>query len=94
MAGSASRLANSSFAISPDMSQIPLPFFSTSSVAFVASLRSDDGAHVYLGAYDGIPGEAGDEKGTQIILGNGISGLSSDRGLRDSLIGEFTGLVG
>ncbi len=64
----ASYFTNSSFGISPDISQLPPSIFPTTSLAFVVSLFSDDGGYLYLGAYDGVPGDPGDEKGTQITL--------------------------
>ena len=64
----AGHFTNSSFGISPDISQLPPSIFPTSSLAFVVSLYSDDRDYLYLGAYDGVPGDPGDEKGTQITL--------------------------
>lgn len=64
----AGHFTNSSFGISPDISQLPPSIFPTTSLAFVLSLFSEDGDYLYLGAYDGVPGDPGDEKGTQIIL--------------------------
>jgi len=64
----ASYFTNSSFGISPDISQVPPSIFPTTSLAFVVSLLSDDGGYLYLGAYDRVPGDPGDEKGTQITL--------------------------
>jgi len=64
----ASYFTNSSFGISPDISQLPPSIFPTTSLAFVVSLYSDDGGYLYLGAYDGVPGDPGNEKGTQITL--------------------------
>jgi porin len=64
----AGHFTNSSFGISPDISQVPPSIFPTTSLAFVVSLLSGDGGYVYLGAYDGVPGDPDDPRGTQIIL--------------------------
>jgi porin len=64
----ASHFTNSSFGISPDISQVPPSIFPTTSLAFVVSLFSYDGSYLNMGAYDGTPGDPGDPKGTHIIL--------------------------
>lgn len=64
----AGHFTNSSFGISPDISQVPPSIFPTTSMAFVASLISDDETYLHLGAYDGVPGDSGDENGTQVII--------------------------
>lgn len=64
----AGHFTNSSFGISPDISQVPPSIFPTTSSAFVVSLLSGDGGYLHLGAYDGVPGDPSDAKGTQIIL--------------------------
>lgn len=64
----ASHFTNSSFGISPDISQLPPSIFPTTSLAFVVSLFSAKGGYLYLGAYDGVPGDPDNEKGTQVIL--------------------------
>jgi len=64
----AAHFTNSSFGISPDISQVPPSIFPTTSLAFVVSLFSNEGAYLYLGAYDGEPGDPDDPRGTHIIL--------------------------
>jgi porin len=58
---------NSSFGISPDISQVPPSIFPTTSLAFIVSLLSG-GGYLHLGAYDGGPGDPDDPRGTHIIL--------------------------
>jgi porin len=64
----ASHFTNSSFGISPDISQVPPSIFPTTSLAFIVSLLSGDVGYVHLGAYDGGPGDPDDPQGTHIIL--------------------------
>ncbi len=64
----AGHFTNSSFGISPDISQVPPSIFPTTSLAFIVSLLSGDGGYVHLGAYDGGPGDPDDPRGTHIIL--------------------------
>ena len=63
-----SHFTNSSFGISPDISQVPPSIFPTTSLAFVVSLFSNGGSYLHLGAYDGGPGDPDDPRGTHIIL--------------------------
>ena len=61
---------NSSFGISPDVSQAPPSIFPTTSLAFMVSAFGDQGTYVHAAAYDGVPGDPGDEHGTHVILQN------------------------
>ncbi|MHC4567213.1 MAG: carbohydrate porin, partial [Planctomycetota bacterium] len=63
----AGHFTNSSFGISPDISQVPPSIFPTTSLAFIVSLLSG-GGYLHLGAYDGGPGDPDDPRGTHIIL--------------------------
>jgi len=92
---SAGHFTNSSFGISPDISQVPPSIFPTTSMAFVASVVSDYGAYLYFGAYDGIPGDPGDEKGTQIII-DGRDGVfyAFEAGIKKEETGSKLGVGG
>ena len=65
---SAALFTNSSFGISPDVSQAPPSIFPTTSLAIVASLLPSERCYLHAGVYDGIPGDPGDDKGTHFIL--------------------------
>ena len=64
----ARHFAHSSFGISPDVAQVPPSIFPATSLAFVVSVRSDEGGYVHLGAYDGITGEPRNPTSTRITL--------------------------
>ena len=64
----ASHFTNSSFGITPDISQVPPSIFPTTSLAFVVSLFSDESGYLHLGAYDGVPGDPRNPRGTHVIL--------------------------
>ena len=64
----AGHFTNSSFGISPDISQVPPSIFLTTSLAFILSLSSHDGGYLHFGIYDGGPGDPGDPRGTHIIM--------------------------
>ncbi|NQV32733.1 MAG: carbohydrate porin, partial [Phycisphaeraceae bacterium] len=66
----ASLFTNSSFGISPDISQVSPSIFSTTSLAFMLSLYGDQDTYLHAAAYDGVPGDPGDDQGTQIVLQN------------------------
>lgn len=59
---------NSSFGISPDISQVPPSIFPTTSLAFLVSLFPGHNSYVHVGAYDGGPGDPMHPRGTHIIL--------------------------
>jgi len=59
---------NSSFGISPDISQVSPSIFSTTSLAVMLSLYSDHDIYVHAAVYDGVPGDPGDDVGTQVVL--------------------------
>lgn len=59
---------NSSFGISPDISQVSPSIFSTTSLAVMLSLYGGQDTYVHVAAYDGVPGDPGDDHGTQIVL--------------------------
>ena len=61
---------NSSFGISPDISQVPPSIFPTTSMAALLSFYPGETGYVHLGAYDGVPGDPGNERGTQLIINN------------------------
>lgn len=86
---------NSSFGISPDISQVTPSIFPTTSVAFVVSLFGQQGLYFNAGAYDGVPGDPGDEHGTHVILQNddGIF-YAVEGGYQDEDAGTKLGLGG
>lgn len=59
---------NSSFGISPDISQVPPSIFPTTSLAAIGSIFPTANTYVYAGVYDGDPGDPDKPYGTQIIL--------------------------
>ncbi len=65
---SAALFTNSSFGISPDISQLPPSIFPTTALAFMVSLFADQGWYMHGAVYDGVPGDPGDEQGTHVIL--------------------------
>jgi len=66
----ASHFTNSSFGISPDISQVPPSIFPTTSLAFLVSLFPGHNTFLHAGAYDGGPGDPEDPRGTHIVLDN------------------------
>ncbi|NQV32470.1 MAG: carbohydrate porin, partial [Phycisphaeraceae bacterium] len=66
----ASHFTNSSFGISPDISQVPPSIFPTTSLAFLVSLFPGKTTYLHAGAYDGGPGDPADPRGTHIVLDN------------------------
>jgi len=91
----AGHFTHSSFGISPDISQVPPSIFPTTSLAFVLTFLSDDGAYLHLGAYDGVPGDPGDEKGTQIILdGDDGAFYALEAGIQNEETGTKLGMGG
>jgi len=60
---------NSSFGISPDLSQVPPSIFPTTSLSLMLSYQNEHGHYVSSSIYDGIPGSESSEKGTHIELG-------------------------
>jgi porin len=86
---------NSSFGISPDISQAPPSIFPTTSLAFMMSLYADRGVYVHAAAYDGVPGDPDDPFGTHIILqdDDGVF-YALEGGVQDEDTGVKLGLGG
>lgn len=59
---------NSSFGISPDISQAGPSIFPQTSLALVIDTRFGDNHYLNIGAYDGIPGNGHSDQGTHIRL--------------------------
>ena len=88
----ASHFTNSSFGISPDISQVPPSIFPTTSLAFVVSLFPGHNTYLHAGAYDGGPGDPDDPRGTHVIL-DGDDGIfyALEGGVQDEGTGTKLG---
>ena len=91
----ASLLMNSSFGISPDISQVTPSIFPTTSLALMMSFYADQGAYFHVAAYDGVPGDPGDYHGTHVILksNDGIF-YALEGGYQNEDVGTKLGLGG
>jgi carbohydrate-selective porin OprB len=64
----AGALLNSSFGISPDMSQVGISIYPTTSPAVRLRISPAENFYFSTAAFDGIPGSEYDESGTQVSL--------------------------
>ncbi len=86
---------NSSFGISPDISQVGPSIFPTTSMALLLSLYPTENTYVHLGAYDGVPGDPGNHRWTQVVMHND-DGLfyAVEAGLQNEETGSKVGVGG
>ena len=62
---------NSSFGISPDISQAGPSIFPTTALALRTRLQFGEGAYLLAAVYDGVPGDPDDARGTHIRFDDG-----------------------
>lgn len=64
----AGNLRHSSFGIEPDISQVGPSIFPTAALAARVRVLSAEGSYLQAAAYDGIPGDPNNERGTHVDL--------------------------